>query len=266
MPSAADSPPPVRTPPTALTIAASDSSGAAGVAADLKTFAAHQVYGLLAITALTAQDSQAIYAVQPLPPEFIARQMRAVLTDMGADAAKTGLLFNAPTIRAVAAAFAESGFAAPLVVDPVLVAGDGRRLVDAAGLAAYREALFPQAALITPNLTECGLLLEGAVTTAEEMSAAALALCARYNLPAVLVKGGHLPSGVMIDILAVGGTLHHYETPRLALDNPRGTGCTFSAAITAELAKGTALPDAVRLAQGYLQRALAAAVDRKSVV
>ncbi len=242
--------------PHALAIAASDSSGAAGMQADLKTFEARQVYGLSALTAITAQDSGAISAVSVLSANLVAQQIRVVLADVGADAVKTGLLFRAEIVYAVA----ESLGSAPdrLVVDPVLVAGDGRRLVDEATIAAYRAALFPRALLITPNLDEARILTGRPVDSLDSMRAAAKLLCEmgpRY----VLVKGGHLDTDDIVDVLCDGQAFHEYRAERLPVANARGTGCTFAACITAEIAKGRAIPAAAGIAKRYVTAALAAA-------
>jgi hydroxymethylpyrimidine/phosphomethylpyrimidine kinase len=248
--------------PRALAVAASDSSGAAGLQADLKTFEARGVYGLSAVTALTAQDSTAIHALRLMEPGFVADQIRAVLADIGADAIKTGLLLRAPIIEAVAGAL--TGTSAPLIVDPVLVSGDGRRLVDDATIAAYTARLFSRALLITPNLDEASILTGAPVADPAAMREAARMLYAlgpRY----VLVKGGHLPgtleSAGMLDILYDGEQFHEYRSARLPVANARGTGCTFAACITAEVAKGRAIPVAVDVARRYVAAALAAAAD-----
>lgn len=246
--------------PRVLTIAASDSSGAAGVQADLKTFEARQVYGLSALTAITAQDSLAIHAVKLLDPGFVAQQIAAVLGDIGAQAVKTGLLLRAAIIEAVARALAEAPNPVDaLVVDPVLVAGDGRPLVDDAGIAAYRAQLFPRALLITPNLDEARILTGRRVDDPPSMREAARALHAggpRY----VLVKGGHLPElAEIVDVLYDGEAFYEYRVPRLPVANARGAGCTFASCVAAEVAKGHTVPEAVQIAKRYVTAALEAA-------
>lgn len=242
--------------PRALAIAASDSSGAAGLQADLKTFAARRVYGMAALTALTAQDSTHIAAFHSLPPEFVAQQIRVVLADIGADAIKCGLLLSAAIIAAVA----ESLPAEPpnLVVDPVLLDGNGRLIVTPEALEAYKRMLFPRARLITPNFDEARLLTgfsDATIADSPEMARALAAQGAR----AVLIKGAHADSAVIRDVLWEADQLHVFETPRLAARNPRGAGCTFAACIAAELAHGHDLATAVRAAQAYVRAALAAA-------
>lgn len=243
----------------ALTIAASDSSGAAGVQADLKTFEARGVYGLCALTAITAQDSQTIYALHALDPLLISRQVRAVLADIGADAVKTGLLLYAPVIESIREALNASGYGGPLVVDPVLIAGDGRPLADDAAIAAYRQHIFPLAAVITPNLGEASILLGSPLKTVEDMCAAAKSLKDSTKAAAVLIKGGHLEGEFMADVLYDGVNVQVYPVKRLPLINPRGTGCTYSACLTAELAQGQTLSSALEKTIRYLAVALESA-------
>jgi hydroxymethylpyrimidine/phosphomethylpyrimidine kinase len=244
--------------PRALAIAASDSSGAAGLQADLKTFAARRVYGMAALTALTAQDSTHIAAIQRVPPEFVAQQISIVLSDLGADAIKCGLLLSAEIIAAVAASLPSD--APNLVVDPVLVDGKGRPIVSPETLDAYKRLLFPRARLITPNLDEARLLTDLPLRSADELPRAARALAA-FGARAVLIKGGHLAQATICDVLWEADQLHFFESPRLAVHNPRGVGCTLAACITAELAKGQALHTAVQTAHAYVRAALAAAAD-----
>ncbi|MCC7206851.1 MAG: bifunctional hydroxymethylpyrimidine kinase/phosphomethylpyrimidine kinase [Anaerolineae bacterium] len=245
-------------PRRALAIGASDSSGAAGIQADLKTFEARQVYGLCALTALTAQDSARIHGLQVLEAGFVAAQVRVVLADAGAHAIKTGMLLRREIIDAVALNLASTD--APLIIDPVLVDGRGRALVDEAGIAAYRERLFPRALIITPNLHEAELLTGQPVATVRAMRGAARALFdlgPRY----VLVKGGHLAGGDMVDVLFDGRDLIEMPIERLPSANARGAGCTFAACITAEVARGRDVADAVRVAQRYLAATLRGALD-----
>jgi hydroxymethylpyrimidine/phosphomethylpyrimidine kinase len=250
--------------PRVLSVAASDSSGAAGMQADLKTFEARQVYGLSAVTAITAQDSMRIAALQIMKANLVAEQITAVLTDIGADAIKTGLLLKAEIVKTVATAIDEAGWKLPtLVVDPVLVAGDGRCLVDDRAIAAYVEFLFPRALLITPNLDEASILTGLNVNDPESMCEAARQLHElgpRY----VLVKGGHLGINERAyDVLYDGTDFHEFRSVRLPVKNARGTGCTFAACITAELAKGHDVPTAAAIAKQYLTTALTAAAGWK---
>ncbi len=248
----------VPNPAKVLTIAGSDSSGAQGAQADLKTFEARNVYGMSALTLVTAQNSLGIQSLHMLPLEMIAQQIDSVFTDMGADAVKTGLLLNADVIRLVADKMAQYHVTA-LVVDPVMVAGDGRRMVDAAAETAYVEALFPKALIITPNLDEAGLLTHRTLSVPGDMYVAAHTLFEmgpRY----VLIKGGHAaPSSEVIDLLYDGTNFYEFRAARIETRNARGTGCTFASAIAAEIAKGREVPAAVELAKHYVTRALKAA-------
>jgi hydroxymethylpyrimidine/phosphomethylpyrimidine kinase len=245
--------------PRVLVVAASDSSGAAGVQADLKTLEARQVYGMSAITAITAQDSQAVRAITLIEPEFVAKQIGAVLSDIGADAIKTGLLLRPAIIHATADALRS---ASPYrVIDPVLVAGDGRRLVDDEAIEAYRSRLFPDALIITPNLIEAGILTDSPVHDVPAMREAARKLIdtgTRY----VLIKGGHLEEGnQIVDLLYDGRDFTEFIADRLPVFNARGTGCTFASTIAAEIAKGHSMFDAVSTAKRYVTAAINAAAD-----
>ncbi len=246
--------------PRVLTIAASDSSGAAGLQADLKTFEARQVYGLTAVTAITAQDSKHIEHVQVLDPDFVAEQIAVVLNDVRVDAIKTGLLFQADILSAMLDAI-KSAKSVPekLIVDPVLVTGDGRCLVDDTAIAAYITDLFPHAWVITPNLHEAALLTDVKISSIDDMYEAAQILHAMG--PAyVVIKGGHLGWGdKMFDILYDGDTYREYRSVRLPIRNPRGAGCTFASCIAAEVAKGRDVPAAVEITKRYVTTALTAA-------
>jgi hydroxymethylpyrimidine/phosphomethylpyrimidine kinase len=247
-------------PPRVLTIAASDSSGAAGLQADLKTFAARRVFGLAALTAVTAQDSARIHEIQFLPAAFVAAQIRACLGELTIAAIKTGLLLQAEVVLAVAETLAQTQYNGPLVVDPVLVAGDGRRLANDAAIEAYRDHLFPRATLITPNIEEAQILTGLPIEDADQMRGAAMRLSQSVGGGGVLIKGGHLAaSATIVDGLYWQGEWQLLQTPRLAINNPRGAGCTFSACIAAEIGKGLALLQAVVEAQAFVGRALAAA-------
>jgi hydroxymethylpyrimidine/phosphomethylpyrimidine kinase len=236
----------------ALTIAGSDSGGGAGVQADLRTFAAHRVHGASALTAVTAQNSVGVSAWVALEPAMVAAQIDAVATDMPVAATKTGMLATAAIVEAVAGAAARLALG-PLVVDPVMVAKSGDRLLDAAAERAYVERLFPRAALLTPNLHEAAALLGRPVEGLAGMRSAARDLAA-LGARAVLVKGGARADG--IDVLFDGERLVEIPGPRVETDNVHGTGCTLSAAICARLARGEPLLDAVRGAKVYLVEAL----------
>jgi hydroxymethylpyrimidine/phosphomethylpyrimidine kinase len=239
--------------PKALTIAGSDSGGGAGIQADLKTFSAFRVFGMSVITAVTAQNSLGVQGVENLPPAFVAQQLRSVLEDFGADAAKCGMLSTAPIIEAVATEFA-SRRVEKLVVDPVMVAKSGDRLLQPEARAALADRILPLALLVTPNLPEAEVLAGMRVAEPEDMEEAARRIHTmgpRY----VLVKGGHL-KGDATDLLWNGREFTRFSTPRVDSPNTHGTGCTFSAAIAAGLARGQALGDAIRSAKAYVTRAI----------
>ena len=246
------------TPVVALTIAGSDSSGGAGLQADLKTFAALGVYGASVVSALTAQNTLGVTGVHTVPASFVTKQLDAVFSDLDVKAVKTGMLANAGIIAAVADALrARPGI--PLVVDPVMVATSGDRLLQPDAVEVYRRALFPLATLITPNLPEAAALLGTAVATdlagAEAQARALLA----FGAGAVLVKGGHRAGPEAIDVLAMSHEVVHVKAPWIDTSNTHGTGCTLSAAIAAFLASGRSLVEAVEAAKRYLTGALAAA-------
>jgi hydroxymethylpyrimidine/phosphomethylpyrimidine kinase len=239
--------------PKALTIAGSDSGGGAGIQADLKTFSAFRVFGTSVITAVTAQNSVGVQGVENLAPAFVAQQLRSVLSDIGTDAAKCGMLSTAPIIEAVAATLADQPID-KLVVDPVMVAKSGDRLLRADAREALIDRVLPIALVVTPNLPEAEVLAGMPVKTREDMEEAARrihALGPRH----VLVKGGHL-EGEAVDLLWNGRELTAFTAPRVDSRNTHGTGCTFSAAITAGLSRGEALVDAVRAAKAYVTRAI----------
>ena len=236
-----------------LTVAGSDSGGGAGIQADLRTFAAHGVHGTSAITAVTAQNSVAVLDWVALEPRMVVAQMEAVASDMNVAAVKTGMLATAAIVSAVAEAIER--LALPLVVvDPVMVAKSGDRLLDRDAETAYREQLLPLATVVTPNLPEAEALLGHRVRTLDEMREAARALRA-MGPRAVVVKGGHL-EGDAVDVFWDGARLEDLPAPRIATSNTHGTGCTYSAAIAARLALGEPLLDAVRGAKAYLTEAI----------
>jgi len=239
--------------PKALTIAGSDSGGGAGIQADLKTFSAFRVFGMSVITAVTAQNSLGVQAVESLPAAFVARQLRSVLEDFGTDAAKCGMLSTAPIIDAVADTLAERRIE-KLVVDPVMVAKSGDPLLQADARAALADRILPLALVVTPNLPEAEVLAGMRVVEPEDMEEAARRIHAmgpRY----VLVKGGHL-KGDATDLLWNGRDFTRFSTPRIDSTNTHGTGCAFSAAIAAGLARGQALGDSIRSAKAYVTRAI----------
>ncbi len=244
--------------PIALTIAGSDSSGGAGIQADLKTFSALEVYGASAITALTAQNTQGVAEVLLVPPEFVLAQMHAVAADLKVAAIKIGMLGDAEIVAAVA-----EGLKAfpniPVVLDPVMVAASGDALLDPDAVDALRNVLMPLATLVTPNLAEAAVLLGQAEARNEyEMAGQALKLH-EGGAKAVLVKGGHAEGETAVDILFEGEEPVSFEAPRAATKNTHGTGCTLSAAIAAELAKGASLAAAVETAKEFVTAAIFAA-------
>lgn len=243
--------------PRALTIAGSDSGGGAGIQADLKTFTAFRVYGMSVLTAVTAQNTVGVHGVVNLPPEFVGRQLDAVLEDIGTDAAKTGMLSTAPIVRVVADRVRAHGIR-NLVVDPVMVAKSGDPLLEPEARQALVEALLPLALVVTPNLPEAAALAGQPVGDLESMETAARrihALGPRW----VLVKGGHL-AGDAVDLLFDGARVLPYRAERVPTRHTHGTGCTYSAAIAAGLARGASVPEAVGEAKRYVTAALRAAV------
>ncbi|HTY86783.1 MAG TPA: bifunctional hydroxymethylpyrimidine kinase/phosphomethylpyrimidine kinase [Candidatus Acidoferrum sp.] len=244
--------------PVALTIAGSDSGGGAGVQADLKTFAALGVHGTSAITCLTAQNPRRVLAVEPCPPDMLRRQIEAVFEELPPRAAKTGMLFSADLIQVVAEYFKKQKVnrSVPLVVDPVMVSTSGARLLKPAAEKQLTEKLLPLAALITPNLDEVGALLGWKPSSIEEMRAAGREMQRRYGT-AVLIKGGHLRAArEAVDILFDGRAEWLLSAPFVRGVSTHGTGCTYSAAITAALALGYALPRAVGLGKRYVTAAI----------
>lgn len=243
----------------ALTIAGSDSGGGAGIQADLKTFHQLGVYGMSAITAVTAQNTLGVAGVYPLPTEAVAQQMREVLRDIGADAAKTGMLFDAAIIQAVAEEIRAFGVQ-KLVVDPVMVAKGGAKLLLDEAIAALKQHLLPLAEVVTPNLPEAECLTGMPIKTPEQMREGARAIHA-LGARHVLMKGGHLEGDVVVDILFDGQAFHEISHERIQTRHTHGTGCTFSAALTAELAKGTPLVQAVEKANRFIFQAIATAPE-----
>jgi hydroxymethylpyrimidine/phosphomethylpyrimidine kinase len=237
----------------ALTIAGSDSGGGAGIQADLKTFSAFRVFGMSVITAVTAQNSLGVQGVENLPPAFVALQLRSVLSDFGAGAAKCGMLSTAPIIEAVAATLADDPVE-KLVVDPVMVAKSGDALLQPDARQALIARVLPLALVVTPNLPEAESLAGIPVASRPDMEEAARRIH-RLGPRYVLVKGGHL-KGDAIDLLWNGKVFTAFRAPRIDSGNTHGTGCTLSAAIAAGLARGQAIGDAIRDAKAYVTRAI----------
>jgi len=238
--------------PVALTIAGSDPSGGAGIQADLKTFHQFGVYGEAVIAAITVQNTVRVERVEPLPPELVVRQIHAVLEDIPPAAAKTGVLGSAAVVRAVAGLASEFTF--PLVVDPVMMGSHGAMLLANDARRVLMDELVPRAALVTPNLAEAAALSGLSVDDPEGMRRAAERIAAA-GAKAVLVKGGHLP-GAALDVLLCGGEWFEFTCERIVTRHTHGTGCTCSAAITAALALGLSLPDAVARAKRWIAEAI----------
>ena len=236
----------------ALTIAGSDPSGGAGIQADLKTFHQFGVYGAAALTLATVQNTVGVGGIEFLPPDFVLAQIRAVVSDIPPLAAKTGALGNAAMVEAVAAAAAEFRF--PLVVDPVMISKHGVPLLAEEARRAIELCLLPHAALVTPNLHEASALVGAEVATLEAMREAARRIHG-MGARAVLVKGGHL-EGAAIDLLFDGLAFQEFAGERIATRHTHGTGCSYSAAITAQLARGVALGDAVAGAKRWISEAI----------
>jgi hydroxymethylpyrimidine kinase/phosphomethylpyrimidine kinase len=244
--------------PVALTIAGSDSGGGAGIQADLKTFAALGVHGTSAITAITAQNTVGVTDIFELPPRTVRAQIDAVMEDMTVAAAKTGMLSSGPIIETVAAAIKEHGLSL-LVVDPVMVAKGGARLLRDDAVNALRRTLLPLAAVITPNLPEAEVLLGRTITTLDDRRDAAQELV-RLGARAAVVKGGHA-EGDAVDVFADAHQMFELSSTRIDTANTHGSGCAFSAAIAANLALGLDAADAVRRAKVFITSAIEFALE-----
>ena len=238
--------------PTALSIAGSDPSGGAGIQADLKTFHQHKVYGMAVITLLTVQSTRGVQAVYVMKPAQVVRQLEAVLADISPQAAKTGTLGDEKVLRAVAGAVRKFRF--PLVVDPVMVSKHGTSLLKRSAVRVFIKELIPYAALVTPNLCEVEVLSGIKVCDLESMEKAAR-IIAGFGPRAVLVKGGHL-QGEATDLFYQDGRVRLFKAPRIKTRHTHGTGCAYSAAITAELAKGKDLFSAITIAKKFITRAI----------
>ena len=248
---------------TALTIAGSDSGGGAGIQADLKTFSALGVYGMSVITALTAQNTRAVTGIFPVEPDFIAAQIDAVFDDIPVHAVKLGMLGGPEVIRTVAERL-RHWRPRWIVLDPVMVAKSGDKLLPDEAVEALKTELLPLASIITPNLPEAAVLLGEAPVSERRAMPAVAARLQGLGVANVLLKGGHLDDGESADVLLHGGELLWQRGPRIATKNTHGTGCTLSAAIAAGLASGLALPDAVGRAKTYITGAIEAA-DRLAI-
>jgi hydroxymethylpyrimidine/phosphomethylpyrimidine kinase len=241
--------------PIALTIAGSDSSGGAGIQADLKTFSAFGVYGASVLTALTAQNTLGVTAVEPVAASFVVAQMEAVLSDLDVGAIKTGMLANAAIVQAVAHRLREAP-RQPLVVDPVMVATSGDVLLEHDAIDAMKRELFALALLITPNLPEAARLLDTQEAASEAEAVAQAKALLALGCGAVLLKGGHGNGATAVDILCDATGIERFVRPRIDTRNTHGTGCTLSAAIAALLARGVGLREAVGRAKAFVWQAL----------
>jgi len=239
-----------------LIVAGSDSGGGAGIQADIKTISMLDGYAASAITALTAQNTEGVFGVLPIPPDFIRRQIEVVLDDIGADVIKTGMLHDAAVIEAIVAVLHERAAAIPVVVDPVMIAKGGARLIDPAAIEALKRLLVARAEIITPNLPEAEALCGAKIEDVPEMQAAGETLLA-LGCRAVLVKGGHLPGEIVSDVLVTAAGVRIWESPRITTRHTHGTGCTLASAIAAGLAQGLGVERAVDRARNYVQRAIA---------
>ncbi len=238
----------------ALTIAGSDSGGGAGVQADLKTFAAHGVYGTSAITAVTAQNTVGVTGIAALPTDIVTAQIEAVAGDIGVDAVKTGMLASAAIVEAVAAAI-DTLELPSVVVDPVMIAKSGDRLLEAEAVAALKSELLRRAFVVTPNIPEAEVLAGMSIASLADAREAARRILA-LGPAAVIVKGGHLEGPEVIDLLYDGREFRELRGPRVEGRHTHGTGCTFSAAIAANLALGRPLAEAAERARHYVAGAI----------
>jgi hydroxymethylpyrimidine/phosphomethylpyrimidine kinase len=251
------------TTPIALTIAGSDSSGGAGIQADLKSFAALGVYGASVITALTAQNTRGVTGIHQVPAEFVAAQIDAVFSDLAVDAVKIGMVAQLATIDAIAEGL-KRWSPGHVVLDPVMVATSGDRLLAADAVEALRTKLIPRAALVTPNLPEAAALLDEPVAASEAEIERQGKRLLSFGCPAVLIKGGHGKGSESTDYLVTESGVIALSAPRVATQNTHGTGCSLSSAIAAGLAKGEDMETAVRNAKAWVSAAIAAA-DRFAV-
>jgi hydroxymethylpyrimidine/phosphomethylpyrimidine kinase len=241
-----------------LVIAGSDSGGGAGIQADIKTITAFGAYAATAVTALTAQNTLGVAAVHVAPLDFIAKQIEVVMADIGADVVKTGMLADAATIEMVCDALQRYAPSVPVVVDPVMVATSGARLLADEALTVLVQRLIPMATVITPNLPEAEALAGMTIPDVDTMPRAATALLS-LGAPAVLLKGGHLPGDEIVDLLATIEGVEEFTAPRIESRNTHGTGCTLASGIAAGLAQGMALRDAVLRARDFVRAAIASA-------
>lgn len=241
-----------------LVIAGSDSGGGAGIQADIKTITVFSAYAATAITALTAQNTLGVAAVHVAPLDFVAKQIEVVMSDIGADVVKTGMLADAATMETVCDVLKRYAPGVPVVVDPVMVATSGARLLADDALSMLKRRLLPMACLITPNLPEAEALTGMTIPDVSTMRRAAIALLS-LGTPAVLLKGGHLPGDQVVDLLATTDGVEEFVAPRIVSRNTHGTGCTLASGIAASLAQGLGLRDSVLRARDFVRAAIGAA-------
>ena len=241
-----------------LIVAGSDSGGGAGIQADIKTVTMLGAFAATAITALTAQNTEGVFGVLPIDPAFIRQQMEVVLDDIGADAVKTGMLHDEGVIDTVASVLEARAASVPLVLDPVMVAKGGAPLIEMSAIDALKRRLIPRAAVLTPNLPKAEILCGQTIADVATMREAALQLLA-LGCGAVLLKGGHLASDTIHDLLASASGIREWQSPRIDTRHTHGTGCTLASAIAAGLAQGMAVEAAVERARDYVLRAIASA-------
>ncbi len=241
-----------------LIVAGSDSGGGAGIQADIKTVTMLGAYASTAVTALTAQNTEGVFGVLSVPADFVRQQIEVVLDDIGADAIKTGMLHDTAVIETLAAVLRERAGAIPLVVDPVMAAKGGARLIDPGAVEALKSRLIGRATVLTPNLPEAEILCDRTIADVGAMRAAGEDLL-RLGCRAVLVKGGHLPGEIVSDVLVTAAGGRVWESPRIASRHTHGTGCTLASAIATGLAQGLAIEDAIDRARIYVHRAIATA-------
>ncbi len=240
-----------------LTIAGSDSGGGAGIQADIKTFSALKCYGMSVLTALTAQNTEAVTAIHPISANFVAQQIDAVAGDIGVDAVKIGMVYSANIIAAIVDCL-RFHHIDTVVVDPVMVAKSGDILLDSSAINALRSELLPLATIITPNASEAAVLLDADdILSVDDLEQAALKL-ASMTATAVLVKGGHVAGNESVDVFAIDGTTTRFASSRIDTPNTHGTGCTLSSAICAYLAHGYSIPQSVEYAKHYITEAITA--------
>ena len=244
-----------------LTIAGSDSGGGAGIQADLKTFAAFGCYGMSVITALTAQNTVTVTGIHAVPAAFVAKQIDAILNDIGVDAVKIGMLHSTAIIRAVAERLRSSGLS-KIVVDPVMISKSGEKLLRDDTVKILRQDLLPLATIVTPNIPEAAILADRKISNLREMEKAGMKIL-EYGSKAVLVKGGHSNSNICADCLCLKNKngkieVYWFESKRVKTKNTHGTGCTLSSAIAAHLAKGYGIKEAVKKSKYYIDNAIRA--------